>query len=141
MHDTIKLPDHYALVSPQDFSDRMHDYWTKPRSDGGLEQCSSTALRTLWKIMGDNFQISIIETAKGVQSPWRILQPPTGTGKTQPTGAVPLSEIQHDLGIGKAGLKKLRETLNNKIHETTKGAKCPMFSTSRASAEAARATS
>jgi hypothetical protein len=33
--------------------------------------------------MGDNFQISIQETAKGVQSPWRILQPPTGTGKTQ----------------------------------------------------------
>ena len=37
MHDTTKLPDHYALVSPQDFSDRMNEYWTRPRSDGGLD--------------------------------------------------------------------------------------------------------
>jgi hypothetical protein len=35
--------------------------------------------------MGENFQLSTIEAASGVQSPWRILQPPTGTGKTQGT--------------------------------------------------------
>jgi hypothetical protein len=35
--------------------------------------------------MGENFQIATIEAASGVQSPWRILQPPTGTGKTQGT--------------------------------------------------------
>ena len=43
-----------------------------------------------------------------------------GYMETQPSGAVSLSDIQHDLGIGNAGLKKLRETLNNKDHETTK---------------------
>lgn len=85
MHGTIALSDQYALVSPQSFAERMNDHWTKPRSEGGLGQHSSTALRALWKIMGENFQISIIETAKGVQSPWRILQPPTGSGKTQGT--------------------------------------------------------
>lgn len=35
--------------------------------------------------MGENFQIATVEAASGVQSPWRILQPPTGTGKTQGT--------------------------------------------------------
>jgi hypothetical protein len=72
-------------VSPQSFSERMNEYWTKPRSEGGLGQFSSTALRTLWRIMGENFVISAMEAAQGVPSPWRILQPPTGTGKTQGT--------------------------------------------------------
>ncbi len=35
--------------------------------------------------MGENFVASIKEAADGAQSPWRILQPPTGTGKTQGT--------------------------------------------------------
>jgi hypothetical protein len=59
--------------------------WTTPRPDGGLGQHASSALVTLWRIMGVNFQIAIVEAATGVQSPWRILQPPTGTGKTQGT--------------------------------------------------------
>ncbi|MHC2561447.1 DEAD/DEAH box helicase family protein [Bradyrhizobium liaoningense] len=35
--------------------------------------------------MGENFRAAIEEASLGVQSPWRILQPPTGTGKTQGT--------------------------------------------------------
>jgi hypothetical protein len=35
--------------------------------------------------MGENFQLSTVEAATGVRSPWRILQPPTGSGKTQGT--------------------------------------------------------
>ncbi|MGM4877787.1 DEAD/DEAH box helicase family protein [Bradyrhizobium sp. 956_D2_N1_5] len=35
--------------------------------------------------MGETFQLATVEAASGVQSPWRILQPPTGTGKTQGT--------------------------------------------------------
>ena len=115
MHDTTKLPDHYALVSPQDFSDRMNEYWTRPRSDGGLEQCSSIALRTLWKIMGDNFQISIIETAKGVQSPWRILQPPTGTGKTQ--GTCVYSAMQAALNHSNASLRPVGILIVTRLKE------------------------
>ena len=40
---------------------------------------------TLWRIMGEIFQLATVEAASDVQSPWRILQPPTGTGKTQGT--------------------------------------------------------
>jgi hypothetical protein len=42
-------------------------------------------LVTLWRIMAETFQTAIVEAATGVHSPWRILQPPTGTGKTQGT--------------------------------------------------------
>src|SRR5262245_7702816 len=73
-----------ALVCPDDFSQRMQRHWTTPRPDG-LGQHSSPALVTLWRIMGENFQQATVEAACGVQSPWRILQPPTGTGKTQGT--------------------------------------------------------
>jgi hypothetical protein len=38
----------------------------------------------------------------------------------QPAGSVSLSVIQRQLRVSASGLKKLRETLNNKDHETTK---------------------
>jgi hypothetical protein len=62
----------------------MHRHWTRPRPQG-LGQYSSAALVTLWRIMAETFQLATVEAASGVQSPWRILQPPTGTGKTQGT--------------------------------------------------------
>jgi hypothetical protein len=62
----------------------MLNHWTAPRPEG-LGQHASPALVTLWRIMGENFQLTTVEAASGVQSPWRILQPPTGTGKTQGT--------------------------------------------------------
>jgi hypothetical protein len=40
--------------------------------------------------------------------------------ESRPLGTISLSDIQHELGIGPHGLKKLRETLNNKDHETTR---------------------
>jgi hypothetical protein len=85
MHDTTTLKGQHALVDPQDFSQRMNEHWTMPRAKRGLEQHSSAALRSLWRIMAENFEMAIREAAAGVQSPWRILQPPTGTGKTQGT--------------------------------------------------------
>lgn len=86
MNDTISLRelDALALVCPHEFSKRMLKHWTAPRPDG-LGQHASPALVTLWRIMGENFQLAIVEAASRVQSPWRILQPPTGTGKTQGT--------------------------------------------------------
>jgi hypothetical protein len=62
----------------------MLKHWTTPQPDG-LGQHASPDLVTLWRIMGENFQLATVEAASGVQSPWRILQPPTGTGKTQGT--------------------------------------------------------
>jgi hypothetical protein len=83
MLDFVTVSDNYALVCEHKFSHRMNQRWTQPRSEGGLGQHSSIALQTLWRIMGQNFVASIKEAIGGVQSPWRILQPPTGTGKTQ----------------------------------------------------------
>jgi hypothetical protein len=124
MLDHIDLPQpqcSHALVSPQSFVERMDLHWKQK-----LSLTSSSALRTLWRIIGDNFQISIVETANGVQSPWRILQPPTGTGKTQ--GTCVYSAMQADLNrdtentlkpVGilivtrlKAGADDLRDTIN-----------------------------
>jgi hypothetical protein len=95
MPSTSEHVDSYALVSPQAFSERMNTHWTAPVPHG-LGQCSSSALRTLWKIMGDNFQQSIVEAAKGTQSPWRILQPSTGTGKTQGTCVYAAMQADHN---------------------------------------------
>jgi hypothetical protein len=97
MNDTTILREQHALalVCPHDFSQRMNQHWTKSRTEGGLGQHSSTALTTLWRIMGENFQIATVEAASGVQSPWRILQPPTGTGKTQ--GTCVYAAMQADL--------------------------------------------
>jgi hypothetical protein len=87
MNDTTILREQHnlALVCPLELSQKLNEHWTESRTEGGLGQHSSTALTTLWRIMGENFQIATVEAASGVQSPWRILQPPTGTGKTQGT--------------------------------------------------------
>jgi hypothetical protein len=86
MNATVALREQHALalVCPHEFSQRMLKHWSTPRPEG-LGQHASPALVTLWRIMGENFQIATVEAATGVQSPWRILQPPTGTGKTQGT--------------------------------------------------------
>ncbi|KJC55619.1 hypothetical protein UB31_00495 [Bradyrhizobium sp. LTSP849] len=103
----------------------MNIHWTTSVPQG-LGQCTSSALRTLWKIMGENFQQSIVEAAKGTKSPWRILQPPTGTGKTQGTCVYTamqadlnrdLSETQRPVGILivtrlREEADKLKETIN-----------------------------
>lgn len=120
MHDFVTASDNYAMVCPHEFSHRMNEHWTKPRAEGGLGQHSSTDLRTLWRIMGENFVASITEAANGVQSPWRILQPPTGTGKTQ--GTCVYAAMQADLNRGTEGALKpvgilivtrLKEDANN----------------------------
>lgn len=129
MLDHINLPQHknsHALVSPQSFVEQMDLHW----KDLGLS--SSSAFRTLWRIMADNFQIAIEETAKGVQSPWRILQPPTGTGKTEGTCvyAAMQANLNRDTGttvkpVGilivtrlKAEANKLRDKINERVGRT-----------------------
>src|SRR6266436_6103209 len=100
MLDTIGSHEgQYALVPPQAFADQMNDHWTHK-----LSLCPSHALWTLWKVMGTTFQTAIVETAKGVQSPWRILQPPTGSGKTQ--GACVYAAMQADLNCSTENLRK-----------------------------------
>jgi hypothetical protein len=79
MNTSIGAHEYYALVSPQDFTDRMTLHWSQR-----LQLITSPALRTLWGIMADTFRKATINSINGVvASPWLILQPPTGSGKTQ----------------------------------------------------------
>jgi len=90
MNTSIGSHEHYALVSPQDFTDRMDHRWSH-----GLQLITSPALRTLWGIMADTFRRSIINSINGVvDAPWLILQPPTGSGKTR--GACVFAAMQAD---------------------------------------------
>jgi hypothetical protein len=68
----------YAAVPPQEFSMRMKEHWT-----GSLGLCSSGPLEKLWAIMAKTFNEAINDAAEGIEAPWRILQPPTGSGKTR----------------------------------------------------------
>jgi hypothetical protein len=54
--------------------------------------------------MGETYVAATVDAAADVQSPWRILQPPTGTGKTQ--GACVYAVMQAELNRTTAGLKK-----------------------------------
>ena len=92
-----------ALVCPNEFSQRMNQRWTTP-CPVGLGHHSSPALVALWRIMGETFQLATVEAASGVQSPWRILQPPTGTGKTQ--GTCVYAAMQADLNRETEGTLK-----------------------------------
>src|SRR4051794_32210088 len=79
MNTSIGSHHHYALVSPQDFTDHMDFHWSQR-----LQLITSPALRALWGIMASTFRTSIINSINGVvDAPWSILQPPTGSGKTQ----------------------------------------------------------
>jgi hypothetical protein len=96
MTDHIGLHEHYALVSPQTFVDRFTDHWTKK-----FDMPASEPLRKLWRTMANTYQQSIIAASQEQPSRWRVLQPPTGSGKTM--GAVVYSGLQAELNATVAG--------------------------------------
>jgi hypothetical protein len=77
-------------VPPQTFVDRFTLHWTKK-----FDMPANEPLRKLWRIMAHTYQQSIISTAERQLTRWRVLQPPTGSGKTM--GAVVYSGIQAEL--------------------------------------------
>ena len=85
----IGLHERYALVPPQTFVDRFSLRWTE---EFGMPV--SEPLRGLWRTMANTYQQSIIATAQDLPSRWRVLQPPTGSGKTM--GAVVYSGLQSE---------------------------------------------
>src|SRR5437879_1610045 len=87
MTDHIGLLEQYALVPPQTFVDRFTLRWTEE-----FKMPASEPLRKLWRTMANTYQQSIIATAQDLPSRWRVLQPPTGSGKTM--GAVVYSGLQ-----------------------------------------------
>jgi hypothetical protein len=90
MKDYIGPHEQYALVSPQTFVDRFTLHWTKV-----FDMPASEPLRKLWLIMANTYLQSIIATSQDQPSRWRVLQPPTGSGKTM--GAAVYSGIQAEL--------------------------------------------
>jgi hypothetical protein len=95
MTNHIGMHEHYALVSPQTFVDRFTLQWTEKF---GIP--ASEALRKLWRTMANTYQQSIIATSQDQPSRWRVLQPPTGSGKTM--GAVVYSGLQAELNASAA---------------------------------------
>ena len=95
MTDHIGLHGQYALVSPQTFVDKFTLHWTK-----AFGMPASEPLRKLWRTMANTYQQSIIAASQDQPSRWRVLQPPTGSGKTM--GAVVYSGIQAELNASVA---------------------------------------
>ena len=77
MTDLIGLHGQYALVPPQTFVARLTNEWTT-----AYHNMPSAALGALWTTMANTYQAAILDTAAGVSPRWRILWPPTGSGKT-----------------------------------------------------------
>src|ERR1700759_4247613 len=98
MSDQIGLHE-YALVPPQTFVDRLTDQWTTT-----YHNVPSVPLRKLWATMANTYQEAIIDTAAGVTPRWRILWPPTGSGKT--LGAKVYAALQAEQNAATAGLRK-----------------------------------
>jgi hypothetical protein len=81
------MHEQYALVPPLDFVSAMDNHWTSK-----LYMPSSAPLRSLWETMGNVFEQSIIDNINERDARWKVLQPPTGSGKTQ--GACLYSAMQ-----------------------------------------------
>lgn len=68
--------DESRLVTPEEFVAAMTDRWHS------LGNTSSLRLQELWAEMAATFARAIADSKKG-GTKWRVLEPPTGTGKTQ----------------------------------------------------------
>ncbi|WP_338830749.1 hypothetical protein [Bradyrhizobium sp. 27S5] len=77
MTNLIGLHGRYALVPPQTFVARLTNEWTTT-----YHNMPSAALKALWTTMANTYQSAILDTAADVTPRWRILWPPTGSGKT-----------------------------------------------------------
>src|SRR6266404_6550802 len=99
MTDLIGLHEQYAVVPPQTFVDRLTAQWTT-----AYHNVPSVPLRKLWATMANTYQEAIIDTAAGVTPKWRILWPPTGSGKT--LGAKVYAALQAEQNAVTAGLRK-----------------------------------
>ena len=87
MTTVIGMHEQYALVPPLEFVSAMTDHWTQT-----LRMPSSSPLRSLWQKMGNVFERTIIDNISECDARWKVLQPPTGSGKTQ--GACLYSAMQ-----------------------------------------------
>lgn len=68
-----------GVVCPQEFVATMETRWTEKLGNKG-----SSKLRELWAIIAQTFNRSI-KDSQSIDSKWRVLNPPTGSGKSQGT--------------------------------------------------------
>jgi hypothetical protein len=91
MMPNVISPSHMPnVISPSHFADIMSKHWTET-----LGNKSSPKLQAVWRTMAAEFGLAILNantmhsqsslTTKLKTKPWYILQPPTGSGKTQGT--------------------------------------------------------
>ena len=64
------------LVTPEEFAAAMTRRWHS------LGNTSSTKLQQLWATMAATFARAVVDS-ETANTKWRVLEPPTGTGKTQ----------------------------------------------------------
>ena len=86
-------------MPPQAFAARLTNEWTT-----AYHNVPSAALRALWTTMANTYQDAILDTAAGVPPRWRILWPPTGSGKT--LGAKVYAALQAEQNTATQGVKK-----------------------------------
>ena len=98
MTNSIGLHEQYAVVPSHAFVDRLTDQWTT-----AYHNIPSDPLRKLWATMANTYQEAIIDTAACVTPKWRILWPPTGSGKT--LGAKVYAALQAEQNAATAGQK------------------------------------
>lgn len=67
-----------APVSVSAFEQRMENHWVE-----ALGNSSSANLKLVWRQLGSAFGEAILAHGRPEGKTWRVLQPPTGTGKTQ----------------------------------------------------------
>jgi hypothetical protein len=99
MTDHIGMHEQYALVSPQTFVDRLTDQWTTE-----YHNVPSVPLRKLWLTMANTYEDAIADTIAGAKPRWRVLWPPTGSGKT--LGAKVYAALQAEQNATTEGLRK-----------------------------------
>jgi hypothetical protein len=99
MTDYIGLHDEYALVPLRTFVDHLTTHWTTD-----YHNVPSVPLRKLWATMANTYENAILDTAAGAKSRWRVLWPPTGSGKT--LGAKVYAALQAEQNAAAGDLRK-----------------------------------
>jgi hypothetical protein len=139
-----------ASLRPDDFACAMREHWTRK-----LGNVASPAFTDLWRVMATTFNDAIEASAPSHEKRglWRVLQPPTGSGKTQGARVYcamqaikNLSRVPEDkLGVlivsrEIAEADKLAEEINETVADMLGGSQAPKVALSRHSENASKVT-
>jgi len=114
------MEDNY--IEPERFVERMENHWTNK-----LKNISSPTLRKVWEQLGKAFVQNIITHDNEMGKQWIVVQPPTGSGKTQ--GAIlysamlstELDPLNHPGVLIVTRLKEEADNIAGQINELADG--------------------